>query len=139
MLFGPDTKPRYSGLKGFREIVDVLKENGIDIGYMRERELFIKIYRFMATRHVLNSIDWNNFAKDSLFQLVFPQPEMVDAEFRKEFFKLDENDKEAQEALIKDYIHRTNPHDGKQLLNKPWYENEDGDLMILEGSQHKYP
>jgi len=93
----------------------------------------------MATRHVLNSIDWNNFAKDSLFQLVFPQPEMVDPDFREEFFKLDEKDEEAQEALIQDYIHKTNPHDGKQLLNKPWFENEDGDLVILEGSQHKYP
>jgi len=93
----------------------------------------------MATRHVLNSIDWHNFAKDSLFQLVFPQPEMVDPDFRKEFFKLDEKDEEAQEALIQEYIYKTNPHDGNQLLNKPWFENEDGDLVILEGSQHKYP
>jgi L-lysine 2,3-aminomutase len=139
VLFGPGTKPRYAGLKGFREIVSILEQNGIDIGYMRERELFIKIYRFMATRHVLNSIDWHNFSRDSLFQLVFPQPEMVDPDFRKEFFKLDEGDTEAQEALIQDYIHKTNPHDGKQLLNKPWFENEDGDLVILEGSQHKYP
>ncbi|MFW5721056.1 MAG: hypothetical protein ACOCWW_01570 [Bacteroidota bacterium] len=139
VIFGPGTKARYAGLKGFREIVSILNENGVDIGYIRERELFIKIYRFMATRHVLNSIDWNNFEKDSLFQLVFPQPEMVDPDFRKEFFKLADNDEKAQEALIQDYIHKTNPHDGKQLLNKPWFENEDGDLVILEGSQHKYP
>ncbi|MFO7828363.1 MAG: hypothetical protein R6V23_07075 [Bacteroidales bacterium] len=139
IIFDSSSKARYSGLKGFREIVSILNDNGIDIGYIPERELFIKIYRFMATRHVLNSIDWNNFAKDSLFQLVFPQPDMVNSDFRKEFFKLDKDDNEGQEALIQDYIHKTNPHDGKQLLNKPWFENEDGDLVILEGSQHKYP
>ncbi len=36
-------------------------------------------------------------------------------------------------------MEETNPHDGKQLLNKPWLETEDGGIEILEGSQHKYP
>ena len=53
-----ESKKQYAGLKGFRTIVSILKEHGIDIGYIEERELFIKIYRFMATSHVLNSIDW---------------------------------------------------------------------------------
>lgn len=134
-----DGKKRYSGLKGFREIVHILKAHGIDMGYITERELFIKIYRFMATRHVLNSIDWSNFQKDSLFQLVFPQPGMVDADFVRKFHEVEDQGEEAQEALIQDYIWQTNPHDGNQKLNKPWFEDNDGDLEILEGSQHKYP
>ncbi len=71
------TKNHYSGLKGFREIVATLNENGIDIGHIEERELFIKVYRFLATKHVLNTINWNNFKDDLIFQLVFPQPGMV--------------------------------------------------------------
>lgn len=133
-----ESKIRYAGLKGFREIVSILKDNGIDIGYIEERELFIKIYRFMATRHVLNAIDWSDFANDSLFQLVFPQPDMI-KKGTIEAYKSAKTEEE-RKKLVDDYIKsNTNPHDGKQQLNKPWYEDESGNLEILEGSQHKYP
>jgi len=130
-------KEKYSGLKGFREIVENLNKNGIDIGHIEERELFINVYRFLATKHVLNKINWKNFAKDSLFQLVFPQPGMINPELFEQYSKA-KSDAE-KEQLILDYIKQTNPHDGKQLLNKPWYEQDDGGLEILKGSQHKYP
>ena len=63
------TKNHYSGLKGFREIVATLNENRIDIGHIEERELFIKVYRFLATKHVLNTINWDDFKDDLIFQL----------------------------------------------------------------------
>jgi len=132
------TKNHYSGLKGFREIIATLNENGIDIGHIEERELFIKIYRFLATKHVLNTINWDNFKDDLIFQLVFPQPGMVKPEAYKAYTATET--KEEKEQLIKDYIKsNTNPHDGKQLLNKPWYEDDNEELVILDGSQHKYP
>ncbi|MEZ5198416.1 MAG: hypothetical protein R2764_19135 [Bacteroidales bacterium] len=132
------TKNHYSGLKGFREIVATLNENGIDIGHIEERELFINVYRFLATKHVLNTIDWNNFKDDLIFQLVFPQPGMVKPEIFKAYHATDSEEEKQQ--LIDDYIKsNTNPHDGKQLLNKLWYEDEDNELVILDGSQHKYP
>lgn len=132
------SKKHYAGLKGFREIVSILKEKGIDIGFIEERELFIKIYRFLATKHVLNSIDWNNFKDDSLFQLVFPQPGMVKQDFVKKYMST--HSEEEKQSLIDEYIRQnTNPHDGNQKLNKPWYEDEEGNLEILDGSQHKYP
>ncbi|TLX74600.1 hypothetical protein E9993_11810 [Labilibacter sediminis] len=132
------TKNYYSGLNGYREIIDVLNAHGIDIGYSLERELFIKVYRFLATKFVLNSINWSNYKQDSLFQIVFPQPGMMNKETIDEYKKA-KNEKEQQD-FIADYIRKnTNPYDSKQQLNKPWFENEDGDLVILEGSQHKYP
>ena len=131
-------KKHYAGLKGFREIVSILEEKGIHIGHIEERELFIKIYRFLATKHVLNSIDWNDFKDDSLFQLVFPQPGMIKKEFVKKYMATSSEDE--KESLIDGYIRQnTNPHDGNQKLNKPWYEDEDKNLVILDGSQHKYP
>jgi len=133
-----ESKKQYAGLKGFRTIVSILKEHGIDIGYIEERELFIKIYRFMATSHVLNSIDWNNYEDDSLFQLVFPQPGMIGEETVAAYKGA--KTEEERKGLVNEYIQaNTNPHDGKQQLNKPWHEDENGDLVILEGSQHKYP
>ena len=58
-------------------MLQVLESHGIDIGHRTERELFIEVYRFLATRHVLNSINWDEFEQDSLFQLVFPQAGMI--------------------------------------------------------------
>ena len=78
-------KNRYTGIEGFREIIAVLNENGIDIGYIEERELFINVYRFLATKHILNTINWKEFQKDSVFQLVFPQPGMMKPELIKEY------------------------------------------------------
>ncbi|HOI86930.1 MAG TPA: hypothetical protein PLV51_03620, partial [Lentimicrobium sp.] len=136
-LFTVSDRKQYSGLKGFREITARLEENGIHIGHYEERELFIKVYRFMATRHVLNAIDWDNFNKDSIFQLVFPQPGMIRRDVAKAYLSA-ESDEEKQK-IVKDYIKETNPHDGKQQLNKPAFINDEGELEIVEGSQHKYP
>lgn len=130
-------KERYAGLKGFREIVGILGEKGIDIGHLEERELFIDVYRFLATKHVLNKINWNAFEKDPLFQLVFPQPGMIKGQVVKDY--LAAGSVEEKKRIVKEYQKMTNPHDGKQLLNKPWYVNRDGELEVLMGSQHKYP
>ncbi|MBK7407212.1 MAG: hypothetical protein IPL49_18945 [Saprospirales bacterium] len=130
-------KNKYSGLKGLREINEILLKNGIDIGHMEERELFIKVYRFMATQHVLNFINWKHYEEDSLFQLVFPQPTMI-APDTVAAYKMAKTEEEREQVVL-DHMKRTNPHDGKQKLNKPFFENENGELEILEGSQHKYP
>ena len=130
-------REQYSGLEGFRDVAAILARHGIHIGHLPERELFVEVYRFKATRHILNSINWDNYERDSMFQLVFPQPGMmrkrvVDA------YKAAASPEERQRVAA-DYIRQTNPHDGKQLLNKPWLETEDGGIELLEGSQHKYP
>lgn len=131
------TKKNYVGTEGFKEIVGILKDNGIDIGFIEERELFIKVYRFLATKHVLNFIKWEDFANDSVFQLVFPQPGMIRAKTVKSY--INAKDDVAKKKIVEDYMKETNPHDGKQKLNKPWFENETGEIEFLEGSQHKYP
>ncbi len=127
----------YAGLEGFRKVVAILEENGIHIGRVREREVFIEVYRFRATRHVLNSINWDNFEKDSLFQLVIPQPDMVRADIVAACLAAATPGE--RERIVADYIRQTNPHDGHQLLNKPWLDLDDGGIDIVEGSQHKYP
>ena len=73
-------KNYYSGMEGFRQIVTVLNQNGIDIGHIKEREFFIDVYRFMATKHVLNAINWKDYENDSMYHLVFPQPGMIKKE-----------------------------------------------------------
>ena len=131
------TKKNYVGLEGFREIIQILNQHGIDIGFIEEREFFIEVYRFLATKHVLNFINWENFGNDSLFQLVFPQPGMIRAE-AVVLYKKAKTEAE-RKKIVADYMELTNPHDGNQKLNKPWFENDMGEIEFLEGSQHKYP
>lgn len=127
----------YSGIKGFREIIAKLKEQGIEIGQIKEREFFIEVYRFLATKHILNTIDWKNYENDTNYHLIFPQAGMINPEDTKQYINA-ESDEEKQEVVTA-YQQKTNPHDGKQKLNKPWYKNDEGQLEILDGSQHKYP
>jgi lysine 2,3-aminomutase len=130
-------KTYYSGLAGFREILGILGDHGIRPDHVDEREFFIEVYRFLASRHVLNSIDWSAYQEDPLYQLVFPQPGMISYDEVKKY--LDEPDPVRRKQIADDYIHKTNPHDGHQKLNKPWFVNEGGELEIVEGCQHKYP
>ena len=130
-------RKNYTGLKGFRAVISILQANNIDIGDIDERELFVEVYRFLATRHTLNSIDWAHYREDSVFQLVFPQPEMIRKDVVDKYLAALPGEARTQVAL--DYMQQTNPHDGNQQLNKPWFKNEDGVLEVLAGSQHKYP
>ena len=119
-------KERYSGLSGFREVCAILSKNGIEIGNIAEREFFVEVYRFLATRHSLNSINWNDYINDSIFHLVFAQPGMIDPELTKKY--VDAADAKARTQIAVDYMERTNPHDGNQQLNKPWFENDEGEM-----------
>ncbi len=130
-------KTNYSGLRGFREIVKKLDEHGVKLNHIVDREFFIEVYRFLATKHVLNSINWSNYEDDPLFHLVFPQPGMIAPEEVEKYANAKTD--EEKRAVVKAYQKKTNPHDGKQKLNKPWFINDDGELEILEGAQHKYP
>ncbi|HHK74648.1 MAG TPA: hypothetical protein ENJ57_05730, partial [Rhizobiales bacterium] len=130
-------RENYTGLRGFRRVVEILRGAGIEIGYIEERELFIEVYRFLATRHTLNSIDWTDYERDSVFQLVFPQPGMIAGDVVRDYLAASEGAERTKVAS--EYMKATNPHDGNQQLNKPWFKNEDGVLEVLAGSQHKYP
>ena len=133
-----DDRDHYTGLNGFRAVVGILKRNGIAIDFIKEREFFVEVYRFLATRHTLNSIDWDNYTADPIFQLVFPQPGMIIDEAAMQAYKDAKTDAERR-AIVEAYLRFTNPHDGNQHLNKPWFKNSNGEIEYLDGSQHKYP
>ncbi len=130
-------RENFTGLPGFRAVIEKLAENGINIGDIDERELFVEVYRFLATRHTLNSVDWDHYQTDAVFQLVFPQPGMINKETVGKYLAAEKG--AARTDVAVDYMQATNPHDGNQQLNKPWFKNDDGVLEVLAGSQHKYP
>jgi len=132
-----DGQNKYSGLKGFRSVIETLAKNGIELGHISDRELFVEVYSFLATRHTLNSINWQDFEHDAVFQLCFAQPGMIDPSVVEQYKATPGADDRADIASV--YMEQTNPHDGNQQLNKPWFVNDHGEVEFLEGSQHKYP
>ena len=130
-------KNKYSGLSGFRKICEILKQHGIVLSDIKERELFVEVYAFLATKHILNTIDWNNYQKDPVFQLVFPQPNMINKEVVKKYSRI--GDDSERMKMVVAYREQTNPHDGKQILNRPSFYSEEGEFEAVDGGQHKYP
>jgi L-lysine 2,3-aminomutase len=139
-----ETKPflfkvgtNYTGLDGFRRVCEILKENGVELSNIKEREFYIEVYRFLATSHSLNSINWDNYETDPVYHLVLPQPGMIDPEPTRAYVHARTEEERAR--IVRDYSEKTNPHDGHQQLNKPWFVNDEGQVEFLDGSQHKYP
>lgn len=127
----------YAGLDGFRQVCAILKANGIELSQIKEREFYIEVYRFLATSHSLNSINWGNYQTDAVYQLVLPQPGMIAPEPTAAYVAAATEQERGR--VVSEYAEKTNPHDGNQQLNKPWFENSAGEVEFLDGSQHKYP
>jgi L-lysine 2,3-aminomutase len=130
-------KNKYTGLPGFRMICEILNQHDIVLSDIKERELFIEVYAFLATKHILNTIDWDNYLTDPVFQLVFPQPKMIDKKIVDMYSSI-EDDFERRKMVV-EYRNKTNPHDGKQILNRPSFYLDDGAMEAIDGGQHKYP
>jgi L-lysine 2,3-aminomutase len=132
-----NAKNKYSGLVGFREVCKILEDNGIFLSDIKERELFLEVYAFLATKHILSTIDWDNYQTDPVFQLIFPQPGMIEQEVVDMYSSI--TDDAERMKMVVSYRDQTNPHDGKQMLNRPSFYSESGDFEALDGGQHKYP
>lgn len=92
---------------------------------------------FRVNNYVIEDlIDWNNIPADPIYQLVFPQPRMLEgADFqRMRDLVAAGAPREAVTAAAREIQHRMNPHPaGQKQLNVP---TQDGHLV--PGMQHKY-
>lgn len=102
-----------------------------------EMKVVASILPFRVNDYVIDElIDWNNIPEDPIFQLTFPQREMLKPEAFDRVAELMRNDapKEELQAAIDDVRAELNPHPAGQMeLNVPKLDNEP-----LPGMQHKY-
>jgi len=102
-----------------------------------EMQVVAQILPFRVNEYVINElIDWDNVPADPVFQLTFPQRDMVAPEDFDKMATLLKRGAERQEIMqLAAQIHgRLNPHPaGQQEMNVPIYEDEP-----LGGMQHKY-
>lgn len=99
-------------------------------------EVLIRIFPFKVNEYVLNHlIDWKQVPNDPMYQLTFPQREMLQEEdFKKISTLLQSNeDKQILKKTIQDIHIRLNPHCSNQSQN---LGNLNGEIM--QGIQHKY-
>ena len=132
-----NAKNKYSSLSGFQQVCEILEDNDIYLTEMKERELFVEVYAFLATKHILNTIEWDNYLQDPVFQLIFPQPGMIDQKIVDEYKSIEDADERTK--MVVNYRDKTNPHDGKQILNRPSFYTSEGEVEAVDGGQHKYP
>jgi KamA family protein len=99
-------------------------------------DVISEVLPFKVNDYVLNElIDWNNLPGDPIFQLTFPQREML---LRHEFDQLYQVKYQGNEGDVKRVVSeirsRLNLHPADQMtLNVPLYNSKD-----LPGVQHKY-
>jgi KamA family protein len=125
-------RPRFRAL-GLETLDELVRAFGIPAATVREMRAVATVYPFRANEYVVESlIDWRAVPDDPIFQLVFPQPGMLE---ERDLTRMVEalNRSGAEATAIADEIRRAaNPHPGLQLeLNTP-----DGDPAT--GIQHKY-
>ena len=95
-----------------------------------------KVLPFRVNQYVIEElIDWNNVPEDPVFQLTFPQPDMLDKPgFEKVAEAVRDGDKTTIATAVEAVRTTLNPHPAGQVsLNVP---RLDGDT--LPGMQHKY-
>ena len=92
---------------------------------------------FRVNNYVIEDlIDWSNIPEDPIFQLTFPQPEMLDEQDFKKVYDLVARGAPADQlkAAARKIQLKLNPHPAGQIdLNVPTLGGE-----RLEGMQHKY-
>lgn len=103
-----------------------------------EMNVVSSVLPFRVNEYVINElIDWDRVPNDPIFQLTFPQKEMLEDSIYDRMAEAYTNgaDKKAIQALAKELRAELNPHPAGQMeLNMP----RDDEGEIIPGLQHKY-
>ena len=119
-----------------RNVSDIPQWNLIDTDLRAAIEVVAEVLPFRTNRYVTDHlIDWSRVPDDPIFQLVFPQLEMLASEdFRTVRHLLGEGDSTALAAAVDQIRRSLNPHPAGQLThNVPELRGRP-----LAGLQHKY-
>ncbi len=123
------------------DIQTLFATRGVKDPYLEDREVVARVFPFKVNEHLLDLIDWDHYHFDPLFQLTFPQPDMLlpsEIQRLKECLNK-ENHHEELAALISDIRNSKNPAPSNQRANRPVILDEDDDEVYeCDGLQHKY-
>ena len=105
--------------------------------FVKQMKVVSRVLPFRSNNYIVDElIDWNNLPEDPIFQLTFPQPEMLSKDDFDLLYGLIKKKapEEKLRATAYDIQMGMNPHPGGQKeLNVPELDGK-----ILDGMQHKY-
>jgi len=114
---------------------DIEQLKSLSPGILLRMEAVAKVLPFRTNNYITdNLINWNNIPKDPIFQLTFPQPEMLNDTDLQRVIKLMQEDKSKLNGEVRRIQLEMNPQPAGQLeLNTPSFEGNK-----ISGIQHKY-
>lgn len=116
---------------------DIPQIKQLPIAQRRAMHAVAKVLPFRVNRYVIEElIDWSNIPDDPIFQLTFPQHEMLAPDDFERITALMDKGADAAEihTVASEIRQQLNPHPaGQRMLNIPHFEEK-----RLEGIQHKY-
>lgn len=135
----PDGMPQQSSYRAFtlRDLPAIPQIAAMPADQRLQLQAVANVLPFRVNQYVLDHlIDWSRVPDDPIYQLTFPQPEMLEPADLATMTALLRRQAPASEveAAAREIQHRLNPHPAGQVdLNVPF---EDG--RELRGVQHKY-
>jgi L-lysine 2,3-aminomutase len=121
---------------GPKNVDQIADRYGLPADLTRSVRALSQVYPFRVNEYVLSHlIDWRSVPSDPLFQLVFPQPGMLEWEQERQIGDLlDSGDRRKLAAAVLSIRSRLNPHpSGQMQFNVPTLDG-----VSLSGMQHKY-
>ena len=114
---------------------DIKQLKSLSAGTLLRMEAVAKVLPFRTNNYITdNLINWNNIPEDPIFQLTFPQPEMLNDVDLQRVMKLMKEDTGRLNEEVRRIQMEMNPQPAGQLeLNTP---SHDG--TKIKGIQHKY-
>ncbi len=121
------------------DMKDIFSSKGITDPYLKQREIVAQVYPFKINQHIIDLIDWDHYHYDPLFQLTFPQPEMLTSDEMLHIEKMIDDNKSREEIaeVISELRNEKNPAPANQAANRP-IVFEDDNSYECDGLQHKY-
>jgi len=126
------------------DIQSIFESKGIQDPFLEERELVALVFPFKVNQHIIDTINWDNYQEDPVFQLTFPQVDMLTPDEILELKILKDNN--TPRHIIADKVSEIrsskNPAPANQSSNRPVFvdkESDDNNTYAIDGLQHKYP
>ena len=134
-LGAPSGAPPYRAISG-EELLQLPQLDRLSWRTRMAMRAVTRVLPFRANHYVIDQlIDWDRVPDDPIFQLVFPQPGMLEVTDRARLHRLERaGEASALAAAVRSLRWRLNPHPAGQVEhNVPTFEGR-----RLPGLQHKY-
>ena len=121
------------------DLASIFASQGVNDPDLKAREIVARVFPFKINQHTIEQINWSAYQNDPIFQLTFPQKEMLlPNEITELQGMIDANmDRDAIAKRVSEIRTEKNPAPANQSSNRPFID-DDNEPEFIDGLQHKY-